>query len=344
VPTEALRLAASRLLTVRGKARAALEPLLPRRRDDGDSLGRLVRARFGNEVHERLVDALVGSIYGADTDRFSLAMVPQLAALADRGRSLLLAGRSMRAAAPASSGPIFYAPRAGMAELAAATAGAAQAAGVTIRTGARAGELARDGGRWRVDGRPADVVVLATPAGPTAPLVEPVAPDAAALMAAMVHASVAIVTAAVPAWPGWLAGRSGYLVPKPVQRTVTAVSFGSQKWAHWRGAGGEVLRISLGRDGLPVDHLDDDTLVDRALAETGAHLGLELQPTEVRVSRWPGAFPQYRPGHPEWHAAVLAALPRGLVATGASYGGIGVPACIVQAEAAADRAAGLLHR
>ncbi len=58
--------------------RAAVEPLIPAR-DPGDSIGRLVRHRFGDEVHERLVDALVGTIYGADTDRFSLAMVPQLA-------------------------------------------------------------------------------------------------------------------------------------------------------------------------------------------------------------------------------------------------------------------------
>ena len=81
VPTGALRLAAAGLLSWRGKARAAVEPLLPAATAD-DSIGALVRSRFGDEVHERLVDALVGSIYAADTDRFSLAMVPQLAALA----------------------------------------------------------------------------------------------------------------------------------------------------------------------------------------------------------------------------------------------------------------------
>ena len=52
----------------------------------------------------------------------------------------------------------------------------------------------------------------------------------------------------------------------------------------------------------------------------------------MRVSRWPGGFPQYRPHHRDWLARVVAALPAGLVVTGASYGGIGVPACIAQAE------------
>ncbi len=162
-------------------------------------------------------------------------------------------------------------------------------------------------------------------------------------MATMEHAGVVIVTLAVDEWPDRLVGRSGYLVPKPVQRTVTAASFGSQKWAHWRPARGEVLRVSLGRDGLPVDGLDDDELVDRAVTEVGGHLGLDLRPTAVRVSRWPGGFPQYRPHHREWHARVVGALPAGVVVTGASYGGIGVPACIAQASATAGRVAALLH-
>ena len=48
-------------------------------------------------------------------------------------------------------------------------------------------------------------------------------------------------------------------------------------------------------------------------------------------SRWPAAFPQYRPFHQDWLARVEAALPAGLHVTGASYRGIGVAACIAQA-------------
>ncbi|MET0579410.1 MAG: hypothetical protein ABW122_12190, partial [Ilumatobacteraceae bacterium] len=162
------------------------------------------------------------------------------------------------------------------------------------------------------------------------------------LMATMDHAGVVLITMAVDDWPDRLYGRSGYLVPKADQTTVTAASFGSQKWAHWRGGTGEVLRVSLGRDGLVVDHLTDDELVGRAVAEVGRHIGVDLQPTAVRVSRWPGAFPQYRPHHPAWAAAVAAALPPGLFVTGASYGGIGIPACIAQATATAEQVAATL--
>jgi protoporphyrinogen/coproporphyrinogen III oxidase len=262
-------------------------------------------------------------------------MVPQLAAIAGRGRSLLLSARAVRAAAPPAGGPVFHAPRRGMASLVAAVADAAVARGATLTTGAPVTVIAADGAGWRVDDERFDAVVLATPAASTAPLLTGAAPEASRLLATMDHAGVVLVTLAVPAWPERLQGRSGYLVPKPVQGRVTAASFGSQKWAHWRGGDGEVLRVSLGRDGRPADDLDDDAAVGHAVREVGRHVDLDLQPTATRVSRWPEAFPQYRPHHRQWLAAVTAALPDGLVVTGASYDGIGIPACIDQAQRAA---------
>ena len=71
-------------------ASCATEPLRRRTSLEPDSLGGFVRARFGSEIHLRLVDPLVGSIYAADTDHFSLAAVPQIADLAGKGRSVLL--------------------------------------------------------------------------------------------------------------------------------------------------------------------------------------------------------------------------------------------------------------
>jgi oxygen-dependent protoporphyrinogen oxidase len=330
VPSGIAGLAASGLLSVRGKLRAAVEPLLPRTRDPGDSIGRLVRARFGAEVHERLVDALVGSIYGADTDRFSLAMVPQLAELAAH-RSILLAARSLRHTRRAAEGPVFLAPLDGMEALAIAARDAALERGTSVHTGAAVTSIERDGAAWRVDGRPAEAVVLATPAAASGRLVRGAVPDLAAVLGQMDHAGVVIVTLAIAEWPERLRGYSGYLVPKPRQALVTAASFGSQKWQHWQGSG-ELLRVSLGRDGLDVMDRHDDEIVAAAVAEVGSHVGLDLQPEAVRVSRWPAAFPQYRPGHQRWLDAVDAAAAPGLFLAGASYRGIGIPACIADAE------------
>ena len=334
LPTDLVRLARSSLLSPRGKLRAATEVF--RRRSDpaDDSIGAYVRSRFGDEVHERLVDPLVGSIYAADTDDFSLAAIPQLAELAARSRSALLAGR--RRPAP-STGPVFYAPTAGMGALVDAVAAAVTGGGGEIRSSAPVSELAPDGATWRIDGEQFAGVVLACPARAAATLLTGIAPSVTSTLAAIPAAGVALLTMALPIadWPARLHGLSGYLVPKPKQRLVTAVSFASQKWAHWAAPDHIVLRISLGRDGLPALHVPDDDLVAEVCLELDKHLGVDAQPSVVRVSRWPNAFPQYRPHHGAVIAGAEQLLPRGIVLAGASYHGIGIPACIRSGQQAA---------
>lgn len=347
VPGNPVALARSGLLSARGMARAALEPVLPRTSTDADSIGKYVRARFGDEVHERLVDALVGSIYAADTDRFSLAEIPQLAALTS-SRSLLLAARkvSRRAAGTATSAaaPIFATPRGGMAQLVAATVDSFERLGGAVRLGTTPSVRPGRDGTWMVDEVEVDAIVLATPAQATAAILDDFDPDCAAA-AGLRHAETAdvvMVTAHVSAaeFHERLVGRSGYLVPKPVQRDVTAVSFGSQKWAHWQPpSGGQILRISMGRDGAPVLHLDDGEIVERTLADLRRHLGVAFSPVEVRINRWPGAFAQYRPHHQRWVRNVRDALPAGVFVAGSSYDGIGIPACVRSGRTIADRAA-----
>lgn len=343
VPGNPLSLARSSLLSWRGKARAALEPFLPRTSTDPDSIGDFIRARFGDEVHERLVDALVGSIYATDTDRFSLAEMPQLAALTS-SRSLLLAARSTAAkgTASASAAPIFATPRTGIHTLVNATVDAAVAQGAELRLGQRADVSAGPAGTWIVDGDEFDVVILATPAGAARSILQPIASESSKVLGTVETSDVVLLTLHIGAdeWPDRLSGRSGYLVPKPVQRHVTAASFGSQKWAHWQPpAGGEVLRVSLGRDGAPVLHLDDEEIVDRAIDDLSLHLGAAFSPREIRVSRWPGAFAQYRPHHRQWVGAARADLPTGIHLAGSSYDGIGIPACIKSGRTIAHDAA-----
>jgi oxygen-dependent protoporphyrinogen oxidase len=340
VPTGARALARSGLVSHRGVARAATEPLRPRRSAAHDTLGRWVRDRLGDEVHELLVDPLVGSIYAADTDRFSLATVAQLADLANE-RSLVLAARRRRRSA-AATGPVFEAPRQGMASLAQRLETSLRHRGVSFVLGRGATHLGREGTGYQVDDIAADAVIVATPARAMSQLLTSVAPTAAAHANAIEAASVIMVTAAVPGhqWRPELTG-SGYLVPKPDQRFVTAASFASNKWAHWRPDDGSmVLRISLGRDGVRLDDWDDDRLISTALTETSHHLGVDLTPSQVRLTRWVESFPQYRPGHVDRVGDMERELHQsapGVAIAGASLRGMGVPACVHQGHTAAAR-------
>ncbi|MBL6759820.1 MAG: protoporphyrinogen oxidase [Ilumatobacteraceae bacterium] len=337
VPTSTISLARSRLVSPVGAARALADLVLPRRALDHDSIGAWVRGRLGEEVHDRLTDALVGSIYAADTDRFSLAAVPQLDALARGGRSAILT--ALRQRRPSDSGPVFAAPSDGMGSLADAVLTAAVAAGAMTRLEAPVEAVEAGGGGVLIDGERFEAAILATPARVSARLLASSAPAAAAGLGSIETAGVVMVTLAIPgdSLPAACSGLSGYLVPKSRQQRVTAVSFASNKWAHLRPAdGAQILRVSLGRDGMDVSDLDDREVIDSVVDEVSAHLGAEIAPTEVRVTRWPSSFPQYRPHHGALVATIERSLPATIVAAGASLHGIGVPACVGSGRRAAQ--------
>ncbi len=337
VPAGIRGLVRSRLLSPLGLARAGGDLVRPVTPPDHDNLGRLIRDRFGREVLERLVDPLIGSINAGDADQLSLrASAPQIAEPASQSRSLLVALRRQRTTV--ADGPVFMAPRTGMASIPVILAERLRIGNTRIETHRSITEIARDGSRWRVDGEPFDAVILATPADVSSRLVRPFAPNAGAGLGSIPYAGVVMVTLHVRSPVGPLG--SGYLVPKPEQRHVTAVSLASYKWAHWRPeGGGSILRVSLGRLGnqLPLDFTDLQS-VHTAIDEVGEHLGVELDVIGHRVTRWARSFPQYLPHHLDRVGAIEQSLrdeAPGLVVAGAAYRGVGVPACIRQGREAA---------
>jgi len=335
------------ILSTTGKLRASLEPLLPRRVGrNTDNLGAAMRARCGGQVLERIIDPLVGSIYATDTDAFSVKGMPQIADLLAQPRSLMSSVKDSLAKRVAS-GPIFAAPVAGMHAFTTSIADRIRQLGGVIELSAPVRSIEQPKrGQYFIqtdDGTVlCDAVVLASPAQHSATLVQSLSKDAAARLAAREHASVVMIALTVPRslWPQHLTG-SGYLVPKPEQIAVTAVSFASNKWSHVQTADNSmVLRVSLGRDGMPMHHLDDDTLLKLALADLYWHLGIEFATTDVRITRWVDSFPQYRPGHfdeVDRLEHVFDVSAPGVVFAGASYRGIGIPSCIADANRAAAR-------
>ena len=345
VPASVRSIWSTSLYPPRAKLRASLEPLLPRRVGrSATSLGAAIRARCGDEVLERAVDPLVGGIYATDTDSFSVQAMPQLDEVIRSRGSLMSAARAMLHTR-SDSGAVFAAPRRGMSALVDATSEFVRRNGVDVRTSWSVSEISRDGRGYVVVGPMGDLrtdaVVVASPARHSAHFMRTLSPFVADDLKNREHASIVMVCLAVARsqWPEWLTG-SGYLVPKPRQTAITAVSFASNKWKHLRNANDDmILRVSLGRDGMPMHHHDDDTLVRLALADLNWHLDCDLQPHEQRVTRWVESFPQYRPGHEARVAALEERLridAPGVVLAGASHRGIGIPACIADGQRAAS--------
>ncbi len=372
VPSDLAELARSGVLSSEGVARAWQDLELPETARDGDvAVARYVGARLGAEVVDRLVDPLLGGVYAGRSEDLSFdATLPALAAAARRYRSLVeAAGSLLTAQAPApgddrdrqpppgtrAGGSVFTTLAGGLGTL---PEFLAKASGAQVRTEAMARELSRTEAGWRLavgsaaaaEHVYADAVILAVPARPAGRLLAglPGASAAVAALAGIGYASMAIITLAYPrsAFPGpGLAalGWSGYLVPAVDGRAVKAVTFSTVKWPHLGQL--EIVRCSVGRIGEEgLLQRADDELASLAAAELAEATGVRGAPAGVRVTRWGGALPQYSVGHLDRVARIRAAVASqpGLAVCGAAYDGVGIPACVATARAAASQVTGFL--
>ena len=353
VPTKLGPVARSGLLSLRGKARLALDYVLPKHAGADEALGAFVRRRLGDEAWERLVEPLMAGIYAADGDQLSLAATfPQLQAAEREHGGLIKGVVAARANAPAASGPVrppFLTPANGLGIMVDSLVAHLVSDGADLRPGTRALSVSQPspGGRYEValDGEPplwADAVILATPAHVTSALVGGLDHALSRDLAGIPHASTAIVTLAYRteqlARP--LTGH-GYVAPRVVGGPVLACTWTSRKWAGRAPEGWELLRVFLGRsgDGEVLLERDDENLLAIAQAEVATRLGATGLPALSRVQRWPLGMPQYVLGHPERVARIEAAVatPAGLELAGNALRGVGVPDVIRSGEDAAAR-------
>jgi protoporphyrinogen/coproporphyrinogen III oxidase len=346
VPLDLAELAASGVLSEEGLERVRAEPSLPPTPHPNDvSVGDLVAARLGDEVVQRLVEPLLGGVYAGRSRAISArAAVPQLVTMAARG-SLI----EQAAGLPVADGPVFASVEGGLHRLAQALAGSGRFAvrtGTTVRELHRAGEgfLLTLGSAHDPEHLHADAVVLATPAAPTARLLRDLAPTAAAELAGIETASTAVVTLAFRAGDVPEDQSPGFLVPPVEGHAIKASTFSFAKWGWVRAAGragGDhllVLRTSIGRHGEEASlQVTDEELVARSLADLAEIAGVRARPVDSHVQRWGGGLPQYAVGHLDRVARIradVARVPR-LAVCGASYDGVGIPAVIASARAAA---------
>ena len=364
VPLDADSVAASGLVSDEaiGELRTGLNRPAPSLIGDA-AVGEALRPRLGDEVFERLVDPLLGGINGGSADTMSLAAgAPRLHEALCRGGPLgkalragtdeagtgpVMAGTGRcspppgwRGADEAGAGPVMMGVRGGTNRV---TAALAAALGLSIRTAAPVTAVERTRSGWSLatpDGSvEAGRVILTAPAPVTASLLKPHCPEAAEILGAVEYSDVVLVTFVAQAER--IAHRldgSGFLAPRDQGLLMTACSWSSSKWEHYRGGGRAVLRVSAGRtDDRRWLGMDRSELVATLAGDLAVTVGLDGHEA-VRVTPWPQSLPQYRPGHLDRMDELdrhLADAAPGLVATGAAHRGLGLPACVAQGRAAA---------
>ena len=320
------------------------------------NVGALVRERYGDEVVDNIVSSLLGGVYSCTADDLGVrATIPQLAEELDRLAAADADGKvhlstavanleRSRREMPTGQGAVFKTFRDGYQEVYETLA---EKSGADIYIDAFISAIELEGSKYLLKGgedTAYDHVILAVPAPTAALLLKEVAPEASGALKTVKLANSAVVGMRFATDEG-LPQNSGVLVSTGAEDVhAKAFTFSSRKWPHLAERGGALVRASFGRfgDNVAITATEDD-LVDWALDDLktitgfdGRAAGLE----EIYVQRWLGGLPRFDENHLATVAKVRSLLldePKAshISLTGAWAGGVGVPAVIADARAAA---------
>ena len=340
-PTRLVPLALTPLLSPFGKLRAALEYIIPPRKDDVDeSMANFVRRRLGKEVFERMVEPLVSGFYASDMEKLSvLATLPRFREMERKDGSLIRAMQKQLKANRAAH----------LAE----QSGARYSMFVTLRSGLTtlcqtlADKLPKDcitlnckiecltkspSGKWIVGDTEFDNVIIATSAVDASRLLTDSLPELSAQLHKIFYEDSVVITFAFRQEQINVPIRGmGFVVPKTEGSPVLAGSFSSMKYEHRSAEGIALIRVFSGGARLPnAASMPDEELIPLLCGGIKPVLKIEGEPLWTESAHWQRAMPQYYVGHRELIADIesLAAKEPALALAGNYFNGVGIPNCI----------------
>ncbi len=309
-PSSAGTFLASDLVSLGGRARMLLEPLLGVVQEE-ETVAAFASRRLGNEAAELLVDPIVTGMYAGDPSELSLqATLPHLAAAEAQGRSLLFAFLQ-------SSGKLrpLWSFRQGCQQL---TDSLQRNLGDAVVCNAPVRNVRRSASGFQVEvgGTREETIqcrafVSAAPAWAARSYLAELEPEIAWRLSQVPYSPVAVVALGfgVQHVPHSLAG-FGYLVPGREGSPVLGVMWSSSIYPRFRAPEGSCsIRVLLGgtRNPLVVQE-PESALVGLATEELRSMLGIDAQPVACQVTRHPRGLPQYLLGHQDRVAEVERSL------------------------------------
>ncbi|MEJ4112405.1 FAD-dependent oxidoreductase [Corynebacterium kroppenstedtii] len=184
-----------------------------------------------------------------------------------------------------------------------------------------------------------DAVIISTPADAAGRQLAEVAPVASDIIGSVGLASSVVLGLRLSTDHG-LPERTGILISPDAGLHAKAFTFSSRKWPHVADQVGTFIRASFGHwsdDSLV--HEDKNILVTYALEDLEAITGSRFHVEEAILQRWWGGLPRFGVGHDALISVATREIEHiaGLEMAGATWRGVGVPDCIVQAREAARK-------
>ncbi len=340
------------LLSVAGRTRLLMEPLIPAKRGDApESVFDFAARRIGREAAEILVSAMVLGIFGGDAKQLSLQhCFPRMAAMEREHGGLfkaMLAKKRSGSGGPMGPGGTLTTLRGGIGRLAERVA---EQLGEVAQTSSVVTGIEKTSEGFvvhcgRAGARPSQVrcekLVLAVPGYVAAELMRDLAVEAAERFGSLKYASLAVVCTAFPRervrhdLNGF-----GYLVP-PREKRETLGCLWTTSIFPGAGPEGQVLLRSMLGGAMHPDLVErsDEELLSIVKRDVFDLLGASGTPEFVRIFRHRIAIPQYELEHGEvLHAADEAERAHpGLYFAGNAFRGVAMIDCVMDAFRVAER-------
>jgi len=359
LPEGAASFLRSRLISWPGKLRLALEPtpfIAAAPTGVDETLADFGRRRLGAEALDKLIAPMVSGIFAGDPETMSLescfpriaelerdygGLVRAMIMLAKKKRRDVAAGKVVSSAA--GPGGVLTSFREGIQYLSDALVASL---GTIVRPDSSVVAVDKGhGAPYRLrcaDGSEyeADLVIAAAPAFSVAEMLQGLDAGISGILRQIPYASMTVVCF------GYERERIahsldgfGYLIPRKEGCNTLGTLWDSSMFEQRAPEGKVLLRSMMGGACFP-DYvkLGDDEVIARVKRDLKVTMGIDSDPSFVRVFRHPQAIPQYTVGHGQRLRALdeLLAKHPGLFLTGNSYRGIGLNDCVAAAERSAD--------
>jgi protoporphyrinogen/coproporphyrinogen III oxidase len=361
----------SKLLSLRGKLRIFLEPLIRVRKQEAEeSVASFAGRRIGREAAERMVAPFVSGIYAGDAEKLSVqAAFPRLANLEakygglirgsiakarEASRAKKSAAAVLDKAAPTRRRLISF--REGMDFLPRKLASALgedlmqQCSGITLQTD-NPGQGSSGAVNFRIvferAGSTFEVecarVVVATPARAAAKLIGGVSPELSDHLAEIEYPPLSVVSLSydVASIKTPLDG-FGFLVAPSEGLNILGCVWNSSLFDNRAPEGKALLTSFVGGARRPdLARLADAELVSAVHADLRKVLGISSEPRVISITRHERSIPQYNLGHAGRVRSIESLLVKvpGLGLTGNYLHGVSTGDCVKQAEEVARNCA-----
>ena len=356
----------SRLISWPGKLRLALEPtpfIASAPVGVDETLADFGRRRLGAEALDKLIAPMVSGIFAGDPETMSLVscfpriaelereyggLIRAMIMLAKKKKKDIAAGKVVSSAA--GPGGVLTSFRDGIQCLSDALS---DSLGAIIKARKDVFNVKKgQNGSYRVlcsDGSElvADLVIAASPAFAAANMLDGMDGELSGILRQIPYASMTVVCFGYEREKiAHTLDGFGYLIPKKEGRSTLGTLWDSSMFDNRAPKGKVLLRSMMGGACFPeYVKLSDDEVAIRVKKDLKATMGIDAEPSFVRIFRHPQAIPQYTVGHGKRLEALgdrLKSHP-GLILTGNSYRGIGLNDCVAAAQRASDEAFELLR-